>query len=231
MRITALIALLTLLGGTMTGCSDRDVCDEPYRCPESGAVINCSPWQDPPSACQDSQCICWLAQTCDVAIIERPFSCGLICIDEDLEPNDDHELAITLPCGDDAVSTDPAEYFARCPARDGANNGFTTIEICSAGDRDFYQLYLLSDETAVIDVLFSYDGTQGQDIDLRVWRWDSTANDWLEVASATSETDNEAATVSTAGASGNPEGWYVLEVYGKTAADTNTYTIMYALGT
>lgn len=233
MSKTTLIVLSTLLAGvsTISGCSGGGICDEPYQCPQPGTVVNCTAWQDPPSACQNSQCICWLALNCDVTIIERPFSCGLDCIDEDLEPNDYPEMAVTLPCGDDAVRSDPSEYFSRCPARDGANNGFTAVEICMDRDIDFYRIYLLSDETAVIEVLFSYDGAQQGDLDLRAWRWDANADDWVEVARSTTETENETATIATTASSGNPEGWYVLEVYGKTATEANTYTILYTLST
>jgi hypothetical protein len=69
------------------------------------------------------------------------------------------------------------------------------------------------------------DGDLPHDLDARAWRWGSNANDGLEVASVTSGTDNETFTISTAATSGNPPGWYVLEVHGKTVSDTNTYTI------
>jgi len=150
--------------------------------------------------------------------------------DSDLEPNDDPDQAIVLPCGDDAVFTDPVEYDTRCPSRDNYTNGFMNLVLCPEGERDFYAIYLLADETLHFDVLYMFGWTPPRDINARVWTWDQAVGDWREdVAVGLSTNDNEELEVSTAFGTGNPQGWYYLEVFGRTFADVNFYTVSFTL--
>ncbi len=153
--------------------------------------------------------------------------------DSDLEPNDHPDLAVVLPCGDDAVFTNPVDYVARCPSRQGYTNGFMNLLTCPNGDRDFYAIYLLPEEAVAFRVLYQYSQALPRDIDARVWRWDFALNDWRnDVAVGLSTNDNEEGdgmVVSTATGSNNPQGWYYLEVFGKTYQDLNYYTVSFTL--
>jgi hypothetical protein len=152
--------------------------------------------------------------------------------DSDLEPNDHPDLAVTLPCGDDGIVNSPAEYVARCPTRQNYTNWFMNLLTCPNGDRDFYKIYLLPEEAVTFRVLYNYgNGTLPRDIDARVWRWDFPNNDWKNdvVLGGQSTNDNEELTFTTALASGNPQGWYYLEIYGKTYQDLNYYTVSFTL--
>ena len=57
---------------------------------------------------------------------------------------------------------------------------------------------------------------------------DPTA-DFRQVTVGTSTNDNETLTVSTETSTGNPPGWYYLEVHGKTPADLGVYTVSFTL--
>jgi hypothetical protein len=150
--------------------------------------------------------------------------------DSDLEPNDHPDNATVLHCGDDAVFTNPVEYVARCPSRENYVNGFMNLLTCPGGDRDFYAIYLLPAETVRFNLLYQYAWDPPRDLDIRVWCWDYPTNDWRDdVAVGLSTNDNEELTVSTAAGSSNPQGWYYLEVFGKTAQDMNFYAISFTL--
>lgn len=153
--------------------------------------------------------------------------------DSDLEPNDHPDLAVVLPCGDDGVFTNPIEYGMRCPSRNNYTNGFMNLLTCPNGDQDFYGIYLLPEETVAFRVLYQYSSALPRDIDARVWRWDFAMNSWRDdVAIGESTNDNEEGpgmTVSTAASSGNPQGWYYLQVDGKTYQDLNYYTVSFTL--
>ncbi len=153
--------------------------------------------------------------------------------DSDLEPNDHPDLSVVLPCGDDAVFTNPVEYVSRCPSRLNYQNGFMNLLTCPSGDRDFYAIYLLPEEVVAFRVLYQYSTDAPRDIDARVWRWDYAMSDWRnDVAIGASTNDNEEGpgmVVSTATGSNNPQGWYYLEVYGKTPLDLNFYTVSFTL--
>ena len=154
--------------------------------------------------------------------------------DSDLEPNNHPDLAVVLPCGDDAIAINPAEYMQRCPNRQEYTNGFMNLVTCPNGDRDFYAIYMMPNETVAFQILYQYDSTLPRDLDAKVWTWDWTKSppngDWnSEVAIGASTNDNETLTVSTASGSGNLQGWYYLEVYGKTYADLNFYTVSFTL--
>lgn len=159
--------------------------------------------------------------------------------DSDLEPNDHPDLAVTLPCGDDGVHTDPVSYVARCPSRQGYTNGFMNLLTCPNGDRDFYKIYLLPDEVVAFRVMFQHD--MERDIDARIWREDPFFSDpecpsgWncrVSVGLSTNDNEGDADTGSlivntTTGT--NPPGWYYLEVFGKSYQDLNFYTVSFTL--
>jgi hypothetical protein len=149
--------------------------------------------------------------------------------DSDLEPNNHPDLAVTLPC-----MVDPTENpDANCPARTEYTNGFMNLLICPSKDRDMYKFYMLQDEVIAFSVLYNYgDGTLPRDIDARVWRYDFNTEQYIEAPinpGGQSTRDNENFTLSTELATGNPAGWYYLEVYGKTGQDVNTYTVTFTL--
>jgi hypothetical protein len=150
--------------------------------------------------------------------------------DTDLEPNGLFELATVLPCGDDGVAVNPGEYITRCPSRASYTNGFMNLVICPEGERDLYGLYLLDGETVVFDVLYQYSASLPRDLDVRVWTFDDGNQQWRgDVAVGLSTNDNEQVSFSTGGGSGNPGGWYYLEVAGKTPSDVNFYTVSFTL--
>jgi len=145
---------------------------------------------------------------------------------------------VILPCGDDAVISNPASYIARCPSRINYNNGFMNLLTCPNGDRDFYGIFLLPDEEVTFQVLHEFDSANPlpRNLDAAIWRRDEfyAASDcpagWqCNVAVGTSIDDNEQLTLSTAPGSGNPEGWYYLEVRGASYDDLNYYTVSFTL--
>ena len=144
---------------------------------------------------------------------------------------------VVLPCGDDGVFTNRAEYITRCPIFDPGGikrtqyrNGFMNLLTCPNGDRDFYAIYLLPEETVLFEVLYKYDTALPRNLDARVWRWDYATSLWRDdVAVGLSTNDNEQLTVSTATGSNNPQGYYYLEVYGATYQDLNYYTVSFTL--
>lgn len=145
--------------------------------------------------------------------------------DSDLEPNGTVAGAITLPCGDDGVATDPGEYATRCPSRTSYTNGFMNLTICPAGEHDLYGLYLLAGEAAVIDLLFAIDPlNERRDLDLTVWRWDDTTQQPVELATAVTTNANESLTIDNA-----TKGWHYVDVYGKCTSDMNYYTVSFTL--
>ena len=147
--------------------------------------------------------------------------------DSDLEPNNVPDLAVTLPCGEDPY-TDPS-YATRCPSRDNYTNGFMNLVICPNKDRDMYKIFLQQDEAITFQVLYQYNDLLPRDLDAKIWRWDFVLQKYVEVTVGTSTNDNEVINLSTDTASGNPQGWYYLEVYGKTEADVNFYTVSFTL--
>ena len=147
--------------------------------------------------------------------------------DSDLEPNNHPDLAVILPCGDDPVS-DPT-YSQRCPSRENYTNGFMNLLICPQRDRDMYKIFLMQNEVITFQVLYMYSDTLPRDLDAKVWRYDYVQQQYVEVTVGTSTNDNETVTVSTELSTGNPEGWYYLEVHGKTDADVNYYTVSFTL--
>lgn len=195
----------------------------------SGGSEPCGPGNTCPVGytCQDGLCVGGTGPTeCDLS---DPQYAGWPD-DSDLEPNDHPDSAYTLPCGDDAVFTNPVDYVARCPSRESYTNGFLNLVICPGGERDFYAIYLLPEETVRFNLLYMWEYSPPRDLDARVWRWDFPTNDWLEdVAVGLSTNDNEELTVSTESGSGNPQGWYYLEVFGKTQQDMNYYTVSFTL--
>jgi hypothetical protein len=150
--------------------------------------------------------------------------------DQDLEPNDHPSLAVVLPCGDDAVFTNPVEYVIRCPSRHDYTNGFNNLLTCPNGDRDFYAIYLLPEETVTFKIIYNYNSAPPRDIDGRVWRWNFPTSDWRnDVALGLTTNDYEELTFNTIEGSNNPQGWYYLEVFGKTYQDLNFYAVTFTL--
>jgi len=148
--------------------------------------------------------------------------------DSDLEPNNVQELALTLPCGENP--TEDPTYGQRCPSRDNVNNGYMNLLICPENDTDFYKIFLQENETVTFEVLYQYSQQPPRDIDARVWRVDPIdPTSYREVTVGTSTNDNETLTVSTETSTGNPPGWYYVEVYGKTPQDVGVYTVSYTL--
>mgnify|MGYP000600335783 CR=1 FL=1 len=75
-----------------------------------------------------------------------------------------------------------------------------------------------------------WTGDLPRDVDVRVWTWDFAVADWRnDVAVGLSTNDNDEVTVSTATGSGNVQGWYYIEVFGKTYQDLNYYTLQATL--
>ena len=105
----ALVAVLLLtgcdsgLGNYCHGWSETQRPDGTWgeSCPES-------------TYCFDGRCVEMWFEECDPwdPFRDRPAL--------NLEPNGRPELAVTLPCGDDGVESDPMEYAERCPAGVGA---------------------------------------------------------------------------------------------------------------
>ncbi len=195
----------------------------------SGGNEPCGPGDTCPPGytCRDGLCIGGTGDTvCDLT---DPQYLGWPD-DSDLEPNNDADTAYVLPCGDDGVFTNPTEYVSRCPSRMDYTNGLMNVTICPGEDRDFFAIYLLPEETVTFQVLYQYAWDPPRDLDARVWRWDHAVNDWLDgVAVGLSTNDNEELSVSTYVGTGNPQGWYYLEVFGKTAQDTNFFTVSFTL--
>ncbi|MFH2008367.1 MAG: hypothetical protein ABI333_17410 [bacterium] len=159
--------------------------------------------------------------------------------DSDLEPNDHPDMAVVLPCGDDKVISSPAEYIARCPSRAGYTNGFMNLLTCPSGDRDFYAIFMLPNEVVTFQVLHQFNPSAGipRNLDAYIWRRDEfyvgpeCPAGWQcnVVPMGSSTNDNETLTLSTSTASGNPQGWYYLEVRGATYDDLNYYTVSFTL--
>jgi hypothetical protein len=147
--------------------------------------------------------------------------------DADIEPNNHPSLAYELPCLGDPV-TDPT-YSTRCPSRSNASNYFGNLLICPSSDRDIYALYLLSNEILAIEVLYQYSDTPPRNLDAKVWRYDYVTTQYVEVAVGQSTNDNESITLSTETSTGNPAGWYFLEVYGASDQDVNFYHLTWTL--
>lgn len=149
--------------------------------------------------------------------------------DADLEPNNHPDLAVTLPCGDNPT-IDPAAYQVRCGDRINATNGYMNLVICPEKDRDLYKIFLQQDEALAVTVLYKYgDGLLPRDLNAKIWRWDYAMNLYIEVTLGMSTNDNENLTVSTDVGSGNPPGWYFIEVHGATDADVNFYSLQFTL--
>lgn len=99
------------------------------------------------------------------------------------------------------------------------------LVICPAGEHNLYGLYLLAGESTAIDLLYELNPANEQrDLDLRVWRWDDTTQQLVEVATADSASSNESLTIDAI-----VGGWYYLDVYGKCTSDMNYYTISFTL--
>jgi len=150
--------------------------------------------------------------------------------DTDLEPNGLFELATTLPCGDEGVVIDPTEYASRCPSRADYTNGFMNLLICPEGERDLYGIYMLDDEAVTVMVLYQYAMTPPRDLDVRIWTFDVGNQQWRDdVAVGLSTNDDEQVSFTTTAGSGNPAGWYYVEVSGKGQLDINYYTVAFTL--
>lgn len=150
--------------------------------------------------------------------------------DTDLEPNGLFALATTLPCGDDGVAIDPPEYNSRCPSRANYTNGFLNLLICPVGERDLYGIYMLDNEAVTIQVIHQYSMALPRDLDVRVWTFDDGNQQWRgDVAVGLSTNDNEQVSFTTGAGNGNPEGWYYVEIAGKSPQDVNYYTISFTL--
>jgi hypothetical protein len=149
--------------------------------------------------------------------------------DNDLEPNNHPELAVTLPCGSNPNPAVDPTYPTRCPSRANLTNGFMNLVVCPARDRDMYKIYLLPNESVVFQIIYQYSENPPRNLDAKVWRWDFILNDYVQVAVGQSTNDNETIPVSTETSTGNPEGWYFLEVYGATDQDVNFYTVSFTL--
>lgn len=149
--------------------------------------------------------------------------------DSDLEPNNTQDLALTLPCGENPLE-DPT-YGQRCPSRENYTNGYMNLTICPENDSDFYKIFLQENETVTFQVLYQFSQVPPRDVDARVWRADliNPNADYQEVTVGTSTNDNETLTVSTETSTGNPPGWYYLEVHGKTPTDVGVYTVSFTL--
>jgi hypothetical protein len=219
----------TLLGALLTlssvGCYNPALPDEPFLCDLPRGKGTCPDGYDCfGGICGKSipDCLSWA----DPMYINWPN-------DNDFEPNNHPGLAVELPCGGNP--NDPS-YAALCPNRENAVNGFANLLICPIGDVDFYKIYLLPEETVDFTIYYRYDTVLPRDIDAKVWRWDLLNLKYVEVSvnGGLSTTDNEDFTISTAVATGNPEGWYYIEVFGKGTADpakgnVNFYSINFKL--
>jgi hypothetical protein len=173
--------------------------------------------------CFDGRCVEMQLEECGAA----PFDWELPALG--LEPNGRPEMATILPCGDDGVTVDPAEYAERCPNRVNYQNGFNHLLICPNPERDMFRIYLLPDEAVFFSLLYQYVSDKPRDLDLAVWRLDPATDEPIQVALADSVTDNEEITVTTDATSGNPAGWYYAEVFGKTVEDVSYYAIAFTL--
>ncbi len=210
-----LVAVICLLGA----------CDHEAM---SGGIEPCDPYGvcPPGYTCQDGYCYGSTPTECDLS---DPQYAGWPN-DSDLEPNDHPDDAVVLPCGDDAVFADPQEYLSRCPSRMSYVNGYMNLVICPPGDRDFLAVYLLPEESLQFNLMYMYAYDPPRDLDARVWTWDFIRDDWRDdVAVGLSTNDNEELTVSTGQGSSNVQGWYYLEVFGKTLHDMNFYTVSFTL--
>jgi hypothetical protein len=254
MRQILVLAMVTLLAaacGDDTAADDdcgNNVCEageDSATCPEDCPPATCGdcvcdPGEGPancPADCSSHSCLgqsCPGTGTCyDGVCIQGLPDCmdpthpdfQSWPDDSDLEPNGTPALAVTLPCGDDGVVIDPAEYYSRCPTRDNYPNGFINLAICPAGEHDLYGLYLLAGDVMTAKIMYLYDpATNHFDIDLTVWWWDDANQQAVEVATADTTTHNDDLSITA-----QQEGWYYLDVYGKCQPDINNYTIMYLL--
>lgn len=210
------------------GCGDG-VCDV-------GETFGSCPEDCPSPECGDS--VCAAGETCyDGICVEGVPPCLDPADPEftgwpsdlDLEPNGQPELAVALPCGDDAVATNPSEYASRCPSRQNYTNGFMNLLICPAGEEDIYSVYLLAGETIQVQMLYQYSLQSPRDLDFAAFYYDATAEDYVTVATGMSTNDNDELSWSTDASSGNPEGMYYIRVFGKTLVDVNYYTVAFTL--
>ena len=218
--VLTVLTVLAVLPLAVPGCDDSGYC-EPCSCDPWGC------WCPGGYNCVDGCCVGQGLPPCMYP--NHPEYQGWPN-DLDLEPNDHPDLAVVLPCGDDLVATDPAQYENRCPSRNNQTHGFMNVVICPEGDRDFYAIYLLEDETITFDVVFELDGALRRDLDAAVWTWDPALGEWREdVAVGTSTNDSEQLDVSTVPGSNNPQGWYYIEVRGKSNDDLNYYNVSYTL--
>jgi hypothetical protein len=232
-------------GPDLCGNGSCDPGETTATCPEDCSIgtcgdCTCDPGEDPASCPADCQYYSCLGQSCSggetcydtvcvaglpacMDVTQPPFQTWPD--DSDLEPNGTRSQAVTLPCGDDGVVTDPAEYALRCPTRQSYMNGFMNLLICPAGERDLYGLYLLSGESVAFNLMYMIDvPTQRLDLDLTVWRWDDAAQQLLEEATAASSNDNETLSITA-----SAEGWYYADVHGKCQPDINHYRISFTL--
>jgi hypothetical protein len=218
-------------GETTANCSadcPTDTCgdctcgpeENPDSCPTDCSYYSCIDQSCPGTqTCYDTMCVTGLPACMG---LQDPFQTW--SNDSDLEPNGTHNQAVTLPCLDDGVAMDP-EYSQRCPSRQSYTNGFMNLVICPAGERDFYGLYLLAGESVSLNLRYRIDvPTQQLDLDLTLWRWDDSAGQLAQEATATSSTDNETLSITA-----SAQGWYYADVHGKCQADINDYAISFTL--
>jgi hypothetical protein len=222
----------TLLGALLTlssvGCYNPALPDQPFLCDLPRGKGTC------PDGYQCYGGICGKKMP-DCLSHADPQYDSWTSNDSDLEPNNHPELAVTLPCGDNPNPNVNPGYYTQCITRSGVTNGLTKLLICPIGDVDLYKIYLLANETISFAIATKYSASPPRDIDARIWRWDFVQNDYVTVTEGVSTNNDEVLNFSTATATGNPEGWYYLEIFGKSAdpdptkGDVNEYAITFTL--
>lgn len=213
-----ILSVIVLLGGAVGCAYNPALPDQPFLC-------------GPGAKCPDGyQCyggIC--GKTLPACMDHNSAEFSDWPDDSDLEPNNTQELALTLPCGENPL--EDSTYGQRCPSRENYTNGYMNLTVCPENDSDFYKIFLQENETVTFQVLYQFSQQPPRDVDARVWRQDNIdpTVDYREVTVGTSTNDNETLTVSTETSTGNPPGWYYLEVHGKTATDVGVYTVSFTL--
>lgn len=190
------------------------LCDPDGRCPSGGCYGGL--------CVQDYECPCY----------DPLGHC------DQLEPNNLPEMAIDLPCSDPA-----SPYYTPCscppiPAsgrRRQYQNGLQGLEICPAGDLDYFRYYLFAGDTLFVRLI--YRGDLGRSLDLVVFRTDENTGAHIAAGSAW-QVDNDKYLEFTASA----EGFYYILLRGVRMfdeyddqgrligpADINEYIMQFAL--
>ncbi len=195
-----------LVGGALAtaGCYNPELAPSPFLCGAGGTCPD--GYSCYGGVCMDSKPECM-----------QPGFVFDGASDQDSEPNNYPELAITLSCG---ANPDSPEYApCSCPTvpskpgyrRAYYKNGTPTAAICPAGDNDFYKFWLLQNEVLEVTVNYSYN--VGRDLDLEVWR--PNAQGTLEkIGEAKSTNDNDTLTINA-----TVSGYYYILVMPKNTKD------------